>query len=87
MTETRVSSATGEFVIGFERRFVMIGAGLASAIMNPLHAEDRQAVLSADVAMGRDPNCAAWIRWNRQASTDDEAAAERREGGRRRART
>ena len=36
---------------------MMIGAGLTSAIMNPLHAEDIQAILGADVVMGHDPNC------------------------------
>ena len=66
---------------------MMIGAGLTSAIMNPLHAEDRQAILGADVVMGRDPNCGAWIRQTREASPDGEAAGGRREGGRRRART
>ena len=35
-----------------------IGAGMTSAIMNPLHAEDIQAILGADVMMGHDPNCA-----------------------------
>jgi 5-methyltetrahydrofolate--homocysteine methyltransferase len=39
-----------------------IGAGLTSAIMNPLHAEVMQAVMGADVMMGHDPNCARWIR-------------------------
>jgi 5-methyltetrahydrofolate--homocysteine methyltransferase len=39
-----------------------IGAGMTSAIMNPLHAEDIQAILGADVMMGHDPNCASWIR-------------------------
>src|SRR3954451_3934518 len=45
---------------------MMIGAGLTSAIMNPLHPEDRQAILGADVVMGHDPNCAAWIRAYRE---------------------
>ena len=31
-----------------------IGAGMTSAIMNPLHAEDIQAILGADVMMGHD---------------------------------
>ena len=37
---------------------MMIGAGMTSAIMNPLHLEDIQAILGADVVMGHDPNCA-----------------------------
>lgn len=39
---------------------MMIGAGLTSAIMNPLHVEDMQAILAADLVMGRDPDCARW---------------------------
>jgi 5-methyltetrahydrofolate--homocysteine methyltransferase len=66
---------------------MMIGAGLTSAIMNPLHAEDIQAILGADVVMGHDANCAAWIRKYREPAPEGEAgAAGRREGGRRRAR-
>ena len=66
---------------------MMIGAGLTSAIMNPLHAEDIQAILGADVVMGHDANCAAWIRKYREPAPEGEAGAGgRREGGRRRAR-
>jgi len=65
---------------------MMIGAGLTSAIMNPLHPEDMQAVLGADVVMGNDPNCASWIRKFREPPAADAAgagAAGRREGRRR----
>ena len=66
---------------------MMIGAGMTSAIMNPLHPEDRQAILGADVVMGHDPNCAAWIRKYREPPAEGgEAAGEgrsRREGRRR----
>src|ERR1700761_7128586 len=66
---------------------MMIGAGLTSAIMNPLHAEDLQAILGADVVMGHDANCGAWIRKYREPTPEGEAGAGgRREGGRRRAR-
>ncbi|MGO4872542.1 MAG: dihydropteroate synthase [Roseiarcus sp.] len=66
---------------------MMIGAGLTSAIMNPLHAEDIQAILGADVVMGHDANCGQWIRKYREPAPEGEAgAAGRREGGRRRAR-
>jgi 5-methyltetrahydrofolate--homocysteine methyltransferase len=66
---------------------MMIGAGLTSAIMNPLHAEDIQAILGADVVMGHDANCAAWIRKYREPAPEGEAGAGgRRESGRRRAR-
>ena len=45
-----------------------IGAGMTSAITNPLHADVLQAVLGADVMMGHDPDCAKWIRKYRQPS-------------------
>ena len=45
-----------------------IGAGMTSAIANPMHAEVMQAVLGADVMMGRDPDCANWIRRYREPS-------------------
>src|SRR5579862_1919170 len=56
---------------------MMIGAGLTSAIMNPLHPEDRQAILGADVVMGNDPNCASWIRRFREPAAEQSTA----EGG------
>ncbi len=65
---------------------MMIGAGLTSAIMNPLHAEDMQAILGADVVMGHDPNCGAWIRKYRDPAPEGEAGAGGRREGRRRAR-
>ncbi len=37
---------------------MMIGAGMTSAIMNPLHNEDIQAILGADVVMGTIPTAA-----------------------------
>jgi len=66
---------------------MMIGAGLTSAIMNPLHPEDRQAILGADTVMGNDPHCAAWIRKYREAPPpgDEGAGAGRRTGRRARA--
>jgi 5-methyltetrahydrofolate--homocysteine methyltransferase len=65
---------------------MMIGAGMTSAIMNPLHVEDISAVLGADVVMGADPNCAAWIRKFRESAPEGaagEGARGRREGRRR----
>ncbi|MCP5026211.1 MAG: dihydropteroate synthase [Actinomycetia bacterium] len=60
-----------------------VGAGMTSAIMNPLHAEVRSAVMAADVLAGADENCAAWIAANRDP---DAAVGARgsREGRRRR---
>ncbi len=72
-----------------------IGAGLTSAILNPLHAEVKSAVLAGDVLAGNDPNCAAWISAHRDHNTSGPqnsgpqnasgAAADRprRRGGRR----
>ena len=62
---------------------MMIGAGLTSAIMNPLHPEDSQAILGADVVMGHDPNCGAWIRKFRDPLAPEGAGGGRREGRRR----
>ena len=65
---------------------MMIGAGMTSAIMNPLHAEDIQAILGADVVMGHDPNCGRWIRKYREPAADAaEAGGRGRREGRRRA--
>lgn len=49
---------------------MMIGAGMTSAIMNPLHEQDVQAVLGADIVMGHDPNCANWIRKYREPAPE-----------------
>ena len=38
-----------------------IASGLTSAITSPLHGEMLQAIKAADVMMGNDPHCAAWI--------------------------
>jgi 5-methyltetrahydrofolate--homocysteine methyltransferase len=42
-----------------------IGAGLTSAITNPIEPEIKQAILAADVMMGNDENCSNWIMTNR----------------------
>ena len=65
-----------------------IGAGMTSAIMNPLHAEDIQAILGADVMMGHDPNCASWIRKYREPAPEgqDGGNDRRNREGRRRSR-
>ena len=71
-----------------------IGAGLTSAIMNPMHVEIVKACMAADVMMGHDPDCARWIRRFREAPplqasgaaavVPEGAARGRREGGHRR---
>jgi 5-methyltetrahydrofolate--homocysteine methyltransferase len=101
-TELKVNSTCGASNVSFglpNRNGVnaafltmAIGAGLTSAITNPLHAEVMQACLGADVMMGHDPNCANWIRRYRDQpapGTPGVGGAEgagrgRREGGHRR---
>ena len=62
-----------------------IGSGMTSAIMNPLHAEVKTAVMAADVLAGNDENCSAWISANRDPEAGLGAGgARRRAGGRRR---
>ena len=38
------------------------GAGMTSAIMNPLHFEEVTAILGANVMNGVDPECRSWIK-------------------------
>lgn len=62
-----------------------IGAGMTSAIMNPLHPEAKSAVMAADVLAGHDRDCAAWIRMHRTPGPAGAGGAGgRRRGGRRR---
>ena len=58
-----------------------IGAGMTSAIMNPLHPEVKAAVMAADVLAGHDEHCASWISQYRDSGAGGERA--RRRGGRR----
>ena len=65
---------------------MLVGAGMTSAITNPLHAEEMTAILGADVAMGHDENCMRWIQKFREPLAEgEEGARGRREGRRRRA--
>jgi len=45
-----------------------IGSGLTSAITSPLHPEVMQAILGANVMMGKDPHCSNWISCYRDRS-------------------
>ena len=54
-----------------------IASGLTSAITNPLHDSVMQAVMGADVMMGKDPNCVRWIKRYRQPLTQGEAGGRR----------
>ena len=61
-----------------------MGAGMTSAIMNPMHPEVKTAIMAADVLTGSDNNCASWIRENRDPNAGGGAGGARRRGGRRR---
>jgi len=63
-----------------------IGAGMTSAITNPLHADLMQAVRGANVVMGHDPECTRWIRHYRDPAGADVERGGRRGGRRRRER-
>jgi len=61
------------------------GAGMTSAIMNPLHAEEMTGIMAADVLSGADRNCSRWLRKFREpAPVGAEAEGGRRERRRRR---
>jgi 5-methyltetrahydrofolate--homocysteine methyltransferase len=47
-----------------------IGAGLTSAITNPLEADLVQAVRAADLLLGHDPQCGRWIERYRDPVAD-----------------
>jgi 5-methyltetrahydrofolate--homocysteine methyltransferase len=63
-----------------------IGAGMTSAITNPLEPEIMQAVRASDVLTGRDRDCAGWIRQYRQPADPEAEGNGRRRTGRRRPR-
>ncbi|MBL8336439.1 MAG: methyltetrahydrofolate cobalamin methyltransferase [Rhodoferax sp.] len=96
-TELKVNTTCGASNVSFglpERNGInaafltmAIGAGMTSAITNPLHEEVIRATMGADVMMGHDPDCARWIRKFRAeppVGADGEAGRGRREVGRRR---
>jgi 5-methyltetrahydrofolate--homocysteine methyltransferase len=96
-TELRVNTTCGASNVSFglpQRNGInaafltmAIGAGMTSAITNPLHDEILRACMAADVMMGHDPYCMRWIRRFREApavGADGETARGRREVGRRR---
>ena len=64
-----------------------MASGLTSAITNPLHDSIMQAVMGGDVMLGKDSNCANWIRKYREPSSENNASgAGRREWRRARSR-
>jgi len=63
-----------------------IASGMTSAIANPLHPGLMEAVRGANVVMGHDPQCAAWMRSYREALPNGSEGRGRRTGRRRRER-
>ena len=61
------------------------GAGMSSAIMNPLHSEEITAIMGADVMNGHDPECRRWIKRFRNSDPSTIGGRERRQSRRRRA--
>jgi len=66
--------------------------GMTSAIMNPLHKEEMDAIRAANTLNGFDPDCMAWLKANRPVeldggfhNADGTVRRGRREGRRRRA--
>ena len=66
--------------IGLNAAFIgmAIANGMTSAITNPLQSDLMQAVRGADVVMGHDPECAAWISANRPVVPDGQPRRRRR---------
>ena len=60
------------------------GAGMTSAIMSPLHAEEMTGIMGANVMNGNDPECRRWIERFRESVAAGEGARERRQTRRRR---
>jgi 5-methyltetrahydrofolate--homocysteine methyltransferase len=50
-----------------------IGAGMTCAITNPIEPEIKKAILAADLMMGHDENCLAWIGAHREGAVDPTA--------------
>jgi 5-methyltetrahydrofolate--homocysteine methyltransferase len=75
-TELKVNTTCGASNIsfglpnrnGFNGAFISmaIQAGMTSAITNPMHAEVIAASMGADVMLGKDPDCARWIKQFRE---------------------
>ncbi|MDA8798049.1 methyltetrahydrofolate cobalamin methyltransferase [Alphaproteobacteria bacterium] len=60
------------------------GAGMTSAIMNPLHTEEMTGIMGANVMNGNDPECRRWIQKFREPVVPGEGGRERRQTRRRR---
>ena len=94
--ELKVNSTCGasNFSFGLPNRHnlnaaflsMSIGAGLTSAITNPLHKPEMAAIMGANIYMGKDPNCRLWITKFREPTPEgaEQGAGGRRETRRRR---
>ena len=60
------------------------GAGMTSAIMNPLHQEEMTAIAGADVMLGKDQDCRRWLKKFREPTAMGSAGGARGERPRRR---
>jgi 5-methyltetrahydrofolate--homocysteine methyltransferase len=54
------------------------GAGMTSAILNPLHAEEMTAVMGADVLLGKDRDCRSWLTRFREPTAEGTSRNDRR---------
>ena len=63
-----------------------IGAGMTSAILNPLHPEEMAGILGADVMMGHDKDCRRWLRKFREPAPEGGESGGRGDRERRRRR-
>ncbi len=61
-----------------------MGAGMTSAIMNPLHGEEVASIMGADVLMGHDKDCRRWLAKYREPAVEGDDRRARRDGRRRR---
>ena len=61
-------------------------AGMTSAILNPLHEEERLGIMAADVLLNKDLDCRKWIRKFREPSAEGAGGAGARGERRRRRR-
>jgi len=61
-----------------------IASGMTSAIMSPMHAEVKTAIMAADVLAGHDQDCRSWIQEYRDPNAGGGEGGARRRGGRRR---
>jgi 5-methyltetrahydrofolate--homocysteine methyltransferase len=55
-----------------------IAAGMTCAITNPLVEDLRKTVLAANVFMGLDENCLAWLKYQRKSKKSDDGSRRRR---------